>query len=213
MKRGAAALLGLLLFPSLALAGGKGDAAGALLFGPLFTALVLLPTGWALQALLLAHAPRRGQTLLHAVQRHRWKTILLGVLNSGFVFFLVAVTGKAAPALGFLALLGWILLALVGSHGLARSLGAKVLGREQPSGPPGDLAEVSVGWAVLIFASAIPILGLFLAAYWCVRATGAAILALLAVEVPVAEVSGAGEPLEGPDAAGSVKDGVGELER
>ena len=121
----------------------------------------------------------------------------------------MAVTGKAAPALGFLALLGWILLALVGSHGLARSLGAKVLGREQPSGPPGDLAEVSLGWAVLIFASAIPILGLFLAAYWCVRATGAAILALLAVEVPVAEV-GAGED---PDPAGGVKDGVGELER
>lgn len=189
MKRGLAALVGLLLFPSLALAGGKGDTAGALLFGPLFTALLLLPTGWAFQALILAHAPRRGQTLLIAVQRHRWKTILLGVLNTGFVFFLVAATSKGAPVLGMIAFLGWSLLALVGSHGLARSLGAKVLGREQPSGPPGDLAELTLGWAILLFGASLPFVGIFLAGYWCVRATGAAILALLAVEVPAAEES------------------------
>lgn len=201
MKRGMAALLGVLLFPSLALAGGKGDAAGALLFGPLFMALLLLPTGWALQALILAHAPRRGQTLLHAVQRHRWKTILLGVLNTGFVFLLVAVIGQAAPPLAFLALLTWTLLALVGSHGLARALGAKVLGREQPSGPPGDLAEVSIGWAVLLFGAALPFVGMFLASYWAVRATGGAILALLAVEVPA-------ESPEEPGGEAPVKDGV-----
>ncbi|MBL4844361.1 MAG: hypothetical protein JKY65_02440 [Planctomycetes bacterium] len=190
MKRGTlvAALAILLLLPGVALAGGKGDAAGAILFGPLFLALLLLPTGCALHALILAHAPRRGQALVQAAERHRWKTILLGVLNTGFVMFLVAATSKGAPPLAMIGLLAWILLVLVGSHGLARSLGARALGREQPSGPPGDLAEVSLGWTILVFGAAIPFVGLFLGAYWCVRATGAGILALLAVEIEV-EVS------------------------
>lgn len=179
------ALALLLLFPSLALAEGKGDAAGALVLFPLLTALVLLPSGWALHALILAHAPRRGLALVQATQRHRWKTLLLGGVNTAFLAFLISVTGGKAPAISFLALLLWLLLVLIGAHGIARGIGAKILGREQASAPPGDLVELSLGWAILLFAAAIPILGLFLGFYWSVRAVGSAVLALLAVEVEV----------------------------
>ena len=180
----AAALV--LLFPSLALAaGGKGDAAGALLLGPLFSALILLPTGWALHALILAYAPRRGLALVQATQRHRWKTLALGGVNTAFLAFLIVVTGDKAPAISFLALLLWLVLALVGAHGVARGIGAKLLGREQAGAPPGDLAELSLGWVTLLFGAAIPILGVFLGLYWSARAVGSAILALLAIEVEV----------------------------
>ncbi|HBP21000.1 MAG TPA: hypothetical protein DEA08_24845, partial [Planctomycetes bacterium] len=66
--------------------------------------------------------------------------------------------------------------------GLARGVGARILGRDEGSGPPGDALETALGFLTLLFACAIPLLGVFLATYWIVRATGGAVLSMLAVE-------------------------------
>ncbi|MGE0707801.1 MAG: hypothetical protein AB7N76_13175 [Planctomycetota bacterium] len=180
-------LLAALAAPAPAHAGHKGDAAGGLLFLPTILALVLLPMGLAVQGLVLAFSPRRGRSLVRAAVHHRVKTIVLGLLNTACLGFVVIAAGQRAPALSVLTLAVWLGMVLVGAHGLSRDLGARVLGRERPAGPPLDALEAALGWAVLLFASAVPVLGLLLAAYWTIRAAGAAVLGLLAVEVPAAE--------------------------
>ena len=183
MKRALPALLALaLLLPSPAYAGHKGDVAGLIVLGPSLLALFLLPFGLAAQGLILAYAPRRGRGLVHAVERHRVKTVVLGLINTLFLAFFVGATAKPAPLLALIGLLVWLVLILVGSHGLARGVGARILGRDEGSGPPGDALETALGFLTLLFACAIPLLGVFLATYWIVRATGGAVLSMLAVE-------------------------------
>jgi hypothetical protein len=195
-------LLALLLPLPVYAGAGKGDVAGAVLFGPLMAALFLLPLAVGVQGLVLAYAPRRGRGLLHATANHRAKTLALGLINSVFAFFFVAATGGPAPALALLGALTWLVLLLVGLHGIARPLGARVLGRDLPGGPPADVVETAVGLVVLLFACSVPILGLFLAAYWTLRATGGAILSLLAVESPPSPGSGKPDPESPPSALG-----------
>lgn len=183
MKRALPALLLLaLLLPSPAYAGNKGDVAGLIVLGPSLLALFLLPFGLAAQGLILAYAPRRGRGLVHAVERHRVKTVVLGLINTLFLTFFVAATAKPAPLLALIGLMVWLVLILVGSHGLARGVGARILGRDEASGPPSDALEAALGFGTLLFACAIPLLGVFLGTYWVVRATGGAVLSMLAVE-------------------------------
>ena len=168
----------LLLAPSPAFADGKGDAGGLLLVGPLLLALVLFPVGLAVHGLLLTRLPRRGLGLVEK-ERQRVKTIVLGLLDTGFFWFVALAAAKPAPALAALSLLLWSGLALVGSYGLARALGARLLGSEQPSGAPRDLLELALGWFVIVFATALPLVGPLLGLYWAIRGAGLTVLALL----------------------------------
>jgi hypothetical protein len=180
---GFAAALGVLAWTPPAYAG-KGDEAAAVLFGPILLALLAYPVGLALHALILAFSPRRGRGLTHKLERHRGKTILLGVLNTFFLLLVAITLKKSAPAIGMLAVLLWLGLAFVGSHGIARGLGAKVLGARLASDGPDDFKQTALGWFVLLFACAIPGLNLLLLPYWAIRATGGVVLAVLAVLVP-----------------------------
>ena len=167
-------LLGL---ASPALAAPK-DEVGALLFGPWFLAVVAYPVGLALHLLMLGFAPRRGAGLVHKVEAFRGRTLVLGAINTLFFFFVFAALGEHAPKLAALVATLWVMLALVGSHGLARSIGARVL-----DAPPGtdELKALALGWFILCFASALPGLGWLLAIYWSIRATGGVVLTLFSV--------------------------------
>lgn len=163
-----------------ALAGdGKKDEVGALLFGPWLLGLVAFPVGLALHCLILAHAPRRGAGLVHKVETYRGRTIALGLLNTLFLGLVFIATAQAVPALGLLVGCLWWTLALVGSHGIARSIGARVL--DEPTDGKHEVRGLAVGWFVMVFASALPGLGWLLATYWSIRATGGVVLAAFSV--------------------------------
>lgn len=167
---------------SPAFAGNKGDLLGGVVLGPILGALMLLPCGLAIHALILARAPRRGRGLVQISARHTIKALVLGALNTGFAFFFVTATGKSAPAVAVLGLAVWTVLVLAGSHGMSRSLGARVLGRDEPSGPPRDVCEAALGYLVLLLVCTIPVFGLFAALYFSVKASGVAALSMLATE-------------------------------
>ncbi len=154
--------------------------AGAVLVAPFFAALFAYPLGLAVHCLILAYAPRRGVGLVHNVEAHRWKTLVLGLAHTAFLLLVFAAAAEHAPALAALVLTLWCMLALVGTFGLARSIGARVLGANVGAGDD-DLKALAVGWFVLVFASAFPGLGWLLWAYWAVRATGGVILTLFSV--------------------------------
>ncbi|RMG06895.1 MAG: hypothetical protein D6731_24830 [Planctomycetota bacterium] len=179
-----------------ALAGGQDDAAAGI-FGPAVVAFFALPVGLALHAMILAYAPRRGAGLVEVLEAHRWKTLLLGVLNGCFLLLVGLTFHKAAPALSVLALVVAFALACVGSHGLARGLGARVLGLPPADAPPADLKQTALGWFVLVFALAIPGLGLMLAIYWGLRSMGGVVLALFRVAGEAPEGPGEATPPEG----------------
>lgn len=181
----AALTLAFVLQPRIAYAGG-GDAFAAFVIGPSLVALFVFPIGLALHWLIMGFSPRRGLALVEKLQTHRAKTIVLGSINTFFLLFFALATAKPAPALALLAVLFWMTLALVGSHGIARSLGVRILGRDQSGNPPDDVKELAIGWFVAVFVVAFPLLGLFVGAYWGVRATGGVILTLLADDEPVA---------------------------
>lgn len=159
------------------------------LFGPGLLGLFAYPIGLAAHCLLLAYAPRRGWPLVHRLESHRWKTLLLGAANTVFLGIVFLATAQTVKALAILALVLWWALAFVGSHGLARGLGGRVLGHEPgvAPGPPGDLKALAVGWFVLVFGAAIPVVGLLLGLYWCLRGAGGVVLAVFSVPEPPVE--------------------------
>lgn len=157
--------------------------AGAALFLPVLLAVVAYPLGLAVHCLILAFAPRRGVSLVHKVEAHRWKTIILGLAHSGFLFLVLAAASEHAPAVAILVFSLWSMLALVGMFGLSRSIGARVLDIPSLEGP-GELKALAVGWFVIVFASAFPGLGWLLWLYWSIRATGAVVLTLFSVQEP-----------------------------
>lgn len=174
-------LVGMLLLDASPAYAGKGDEAGAIILFPILFAALAYPVGLALYGLILAYAPRRGRGLVGNVENHRAKTVVLGILNTVFLLLVTLTLKKAAPALAILAVLLGFTLAAVGSYGIARSLGARVLGRPLATEGPGDVKEVAVGWFVLLFALAIPGLNLLLGTYWGVRATGGVVLTLFKI--------------------------------
>lgn len=184
------ALLGvaLLAAPALGAEPDRDGGAGALLVGPFLAAVVAYPLGLALHCLVLAHAPRRGAGLVEQAEAHRWKSLLLGAAHAVFLLLALAAAGGRAPGLAALIASLWALAALVGAHGLARALGARVLDvRASGLDDRGsELGALAVGWFVIVFASALPGLGWFLGVYWGLRATGAAVLALFAPAAPAA---------------------------
>ncbi|MBX3467726.1 MAG: hypothetical protein KF878_12645 [Planctomycetes bacterium] len=181
------ALLGvaLLAAPALGAEPDRDGGAGALLVGPFLAAVVAYPLGLAVHCLVLAHAPRRGAGLVEQAEAHRWKSLLLGAAHAVFLLLALAAAGGRAPGLAALVASLWALAALVGAHGLARALGARVLDDRAS-----ELGALAVGWFVIVFASALPGLGWFLGVYWGLRATGAAVLALFAPAAPAAPDGG-----------------------
>lgn len=165
--------------------GKKADEAALLLLGPAVLGLLFtFPVGLAAQCLILAHAPRRGLPLVHRLEAHRWKTLLLGLANTLFLGVVFLATQQHLKAIAVLALVLWWALAFVGCHGIARAIGARVLGHDPalPPGAPADLKALAVGWFVLVFASALPVIGpLVIGPYWCIRGAGGVILAVFSV--------------------------------
>lgn len=155
--------------------------AGALLFAPLFTAVLAYPLGLAVHCLIMAFAPRRGLNLVHKVEAHRWKTLILGAAHSAFLFLVFAAAAEHAPGLAALVFALWGMLALVGMYGLARSIGARVLDVPTHGQGQHELKALAIGWFVILFASAFPGLGWLLGTYWSIRATGAVVLTLFSV--------------------------------
>jgi hypothetical protein len=179
----------------------KGGGEKAFLIGVVVvggTAIFAFLVGLAFHALVLGYAPRRGRALVLAASgKHRWKTLLLGLVNT---FALAVIFGWAehrAPALAVLALVTWFVSVLMGSHGIARGLGRKVLGLdpEDVSAAPNDLRALAVGWFVFAFVAAIPMLGYALLFYWSLRSTGVVVYTLLApdagpqLDPPIVSVS------------------------
>lgn len=181
------ALLGVALLagPALGAEPDRDGGAGALLVGPFLAAVVAYPLGLAVHCLVLAHAPRRGAGLVEQAEAHRWKSLLLGAAHAVFLLLALAAAGGRAPGLAALVASLWALAALVGAHGLARALGARVLDDRAS-----ELGALAVGWFVIVFASALPGLGWFLGVYWGLRATGAVVLALFAPAAPAAPDGG-----------------------
>lgn len=152
---------------------------------PALLATVAFPVGLAVHLLILGFAPQRGRGLARHLQgARRGKTLVLGAGNTLFFFVVVTSLGQSSPPLSLLALLLWVMLALVGSHGIARTVGARVRGvaevEDEPE-PGEDMKSVAVGWFVLCFGAAFPVLGLGLLVYWAVRATGGVMLTLFSV--------------------------------
>lgn len=162
------------------------EAFAVFVLAPWIVALVTFPVGLAAHCLILAHAPRRGLSLVHRVEAHRWKTLFLGGVNSLFLLVVFAATAQRAQPIAALAVFLWWALAFVGCHGIARAIGARVLGHEPGvhPGAPGDLKALALGWFVIAFASALPGIGWLLGTYWCVRGTGGVILAVFSVPEP-----------------------------
>ncbi len=183
------ALLGAVLLAASPAWAGKGDAAGALIVIPPLAALAVYPLGLAVHLLLLATLPGRGRTLVAQARRPRTKGLVLGAINSAFLLFFAVAIAKPAPPLALLIVLVWLAVALIGSHGLARVVGAAALGRRAADGPPADVKDLAVGWFVLVFAAALPLVGWVLAAYWSVRAVGGVVLTLLVGPPPEDEAS------------------------
>jgi hypothetical protein len=160
---------------------GKGDEVGAGLLIPIVVAFFAYPVGLAFHGLILAFAPRRGRGLVSNLEHHRGKTVVLGIMNTVFLVLFALTLKKGAPVLSVLAILLGFTLALVGSYGIARGLGARVLGRPIATDGSGELKEICVGWFVFVFALAIPGLGILLGVYWGVRATGGVVLTLFKI--------------------------------
>lgn len=163
----------------------KADEAALLLFGPAVLGLLFtFPVGLAAHCLILAHAPRRALPLVHRLEAHRWKTLLLGLANTLFLGVVFLATQQHLKAIAVLACVLWWALAFVGCHGIARAIGSRVLGHDPalPPGAPADLKALTVGWFVLVFASALPVIGpLLIGPYWCIRGAGGVILAVFSV--------------------------------
>lgn len=159
------------------------EAFGLFVIAPWVMAIIAFPVGLAAHCLILAHAPRRGLSLVH-LEAHRWKTLVLGGANTLFLLVVFAATAQHAQPIAALALFLWWALAFVGCHGIARAIGARVLGYDSHPGAPGDLRALAVGWFVITFAGALPGIGWLLGTYWCLRGTGSVILAVFSVPEP-----------------------------
>jgi hypothetical protein len=190
------AFLALLLHPTAAFAG-KGDDAAAGLLVPIFVAALTFPVGLALHYLIYAYAPRRGAGLVSSYRNHRVKTIVLGIANTIFLLLVALTLKKPAAPLAALAVLLGFALALVGSYGVACTLGSRILDREGP----GDVKSIALGWFTAVFAFGIPGLGRLLWLYWAIRGTGAVVLTLFSIPA---------QPDADPDdAPGDIADLVG----
>jgi hypothetical protein len=183
-------VLGSVLFHTTPAFAGKGDEFAAAMFMPTLVAAVIYLPGLALHMLILAYAPRRGSSLVSKLQNHKVKTLILGVLNTLLLTLIAFTLAKPAPVASILAVVLWYTLAVIGSHGIARGLGRRILGREHTE-PPGDLKEIALGWFVFLFALAIPGLGLILGFYWSVRATGGVVLTLFSIPSDAEEAEAA----------------------
>ncbi|MCO5165984.1 MAG: hypothetical protein M9894_06405 [Planctomycetes bacterium] len=173
-----AAAAALLASAAPALADEPGRDGGALLVGPFLAAVVTYPLGLAVHLLVLAFAPRRGAGLVEQAEAHRWKTLLLGAAHAAFLLLVLAAAAGRAPGLAALVVALWGLVVLVGLHGVARAIGARVLDESGGAGGAHEVRALAVGWFVVVFASAFPGLGWLLFPYWALRATGAAVLAV-----------------------------------
>lgn len=171
------AFLALLAHPEAAYAG-KGDEAAAGLLIPIVVAVLAYPVGLALHCLIFAYAPRRGRGLVSNFQNHRAKTLVLGAMNTVFLALVALTLKKPAAGLAALAIVLGFALAIVGTYGVANSIGARILGTDDA---PADFKTLALGWFVVDFAMAIPGLGLLLGLYWAVRGTGAVVLTLFSI--------------------------------
>lgn len=187
---GLLATVGLLTSPGVALAGKGEDAFGAIVVLPLLLALFLYPTGLALHALILALAPRRGAELVRQARGRPIRALLLGGVNVGALLALAALAGRKAWPVGVFALLLGLILAFVGSHGVARALGRRVLGPGGDGAAGADLKALATGWFVLVFGTAFPLFGWLLGGYFALRSVGALALALLGAPEPEGDPPG-----------------------
>lgn len=173
----------------------KGDGEQAFLIGVVgvgILALFAFLTGLAAHALILGHAPRRARGLVAAGgRRNRWKTLILGIVNTFALAVVFRWSEHRAPPLAVLTFATWCVAILVGGHGIARNVGRAALGvdPDEVLDAAAELRGVALGWFVLCFASAIPLLGYALWFYWSVRSTGVVAYALLAPDEPDLEPS------------------------
>ncbi len=175
------ALLGLLLLAAPVLAEEpsqheKDKGFVALCFGCVtLIPFVYATVGFAFHLLLRAFAPRKTRLALFHADGGRARTFLLGAANTFVLLLLSAAAAHLGvhvlAALPLLALNG---LALLGSHGLAASLGARITGSAAP-----ELKELALGWFVLCYVGCFPLLGWAVASFWICRSVGVGVLSVL----------------------------------
>jgi hypothetical protein len=141
--------------------------------------LALVPLGLAFHLLFRALAPRRTRQLADAVETRGTLALVLGFVNFLVLALIFVAAQHHAPGVAGTAYLVFVLLAALGSHGIACSLGARVLGSPAPGT---GLRELAVGWFVMSYVSWFPIVGWCFGLYWAFRGTGALILSVFAPE-------------------------------
>jgi hypothetical protein len=137
-----------------------------------FPIATFLP-GLAFHLVLRALAPRRMRSITSEVDQHVVRTFAFGLVDSGVLFLVFAATAQKAPPIAALVFLAWCALAFAGVHGIARSIGRRVLGAD---GPGSDLKELAVGWFVFCFVGWVPVVGWAYALVCLVRSVGAVVL-------------------------------------
>jgi hypothetical protein len=175
----AAALALILIAAEPAFAGPKQDQIAVLIISMTLVPLALFPIGFAIHMVLASLAPLRSEGLSLDLQDHYWKTLLLGLTNFAALFILAGVLGKRAPALGGLFSLTFLAFAILGLHGIVRSLGDWILERCARVGPaPSPMKSLALGWFVFLYVTCIPILGWVMGCYWITRGMGGVVLQL-----------------------------------
>lgn len=136
--------------------------------------LATFAPGLAFHLVLRALAPRRTRLITSEVENHFFRTLAFGFVDALVLFFAFAATAKGAPPIAALVFLVAATLAFVGLHGIARSIGARVLG--PTDGPRSELRELAVGWFVFCFVGWVPLFGWIYAFICIARSIGAVVL-------------------------------------
>jgi hypothetical protein len=174
------AALSLVASPRVALAEEKNSAAflvGCVTVVP----LALVPLGLAFHLLFRAVFPRRMRRIVHATETLPARASILGFVNALVLALVFAGTAERAPPVAHAAFLAFVLLSFVGSHGVARALGARALGApaaESLGAARSEIRELAVGWFVIAYVGCFPVIGWVLGVFWLVRGLGALVLSL-----------------------------------
>jgi hypothetical protein len=148
--------------------------------------------GLAFHLLLRGIAPSRTRRLTTELETRFFRSAVVGVVDSLGLFLIFLGFANNVKAIALFAFLLWLALAFVGLHGIARALGASVLGSgpapasyvggfapPSPGGSRPELRELVVGWFVLCWLGWFPVLGWAYALFSAVRGTGAVVLQAL----------------------------------
>jgi ABC-type xylose transport system permease subunit len=148
--------------------------------------------GLAIHWLLMASFQGKTERLSAVFERSPWKSVLLGLVNLFVIVVIVGVFSEHVPPLGVLVLAAAVVVLFIGLHARSRALGRRILKASGHEATP--LAETTVGWTTVTFASAFPLAGWLAFIYFTAGGLGALTLSLFGK--PAAETEKKEESVE-----------------